>query len=67
MDILEYLDLEVLDGFVDVVVLFGDVGFEEEPHDVSVKAAGGVVVPDAVLELAADVGQLLAHLLVDDH
>lgn len=36
MDILEYLDFELLDAFVDLIILLRNVRLKEEPHDVGV-------------------------------
>lgn len=65
LDVLKYFSFQFLDGFVNVVVLLGDVGLEEETDHARLKAAQVVVVSDSVLEFAADSAQLFFQLGVD--
>lgn len=62
MNILEYLDLELLDAFVDLIILLRDVRLEEESHDVGVETTDGVIVSYLVLQFPADIAQLLLQL-----
>lgn len=62
MDILKNLDLELLDAFVDLVILLRDVRLEEESHDMGVQTADGVIVSYLVLQFPADIAQLLLQL-----